>query len=174
MHTAIRSTCRHGSRCGIGQRVRHGRPVHDVAREIHARVRGQLANARPFARRRHHRVLAAALRRPAAHEGAPEALQHGLSPHVTPALCLQLPVQFHIIQMTHCRPNASKHVNTLYPLSKRILVAIPPQRQIHRLRHTYLLPRLQLCPQCLRFMHQTRIAKFHLRKSTTVCSIIYN
>ena len=62
----------------IRQRVRHGRPLHDVARDIHARVRRQFANARPFARRRHHRVLATALRRPAAHEGAPRTLQRGL------------------------------------------------------------------------------------------------
>ena len=69
----------------IRQRVRHGCPVHDVARDIHARVRRQFANARPFARSRHHRVLGAALRRPAAHEGAPGTLQPSLTPPGGPA-----------------------------------------------------------------------------------------
>ena len=40
----------------------------------------------------HHRVLGAALRRPAAHEGASEPLQHGVTPHVRPVFCPNSPV----------------------------------------------------------------------------------
>ncbi len=75
----------------IRQRVRRARPVHDVAREIHARVGSEFANARPFACCRHHRVLCAALRRPAAHEGTPGTVQYCVTNLEGPACVPQLP-----------------------------------------------------------------------------------
>ena len=120
--------------CSDGPTTSRARTVHDVAREIHASDRGQLANARPFAGRCHHRVLAAALSRPAAHEGASEALQHGLAPHIRPAFCPQLPAKFHIMKMSRRRPNVPRYATAVCPPTTRISIEYPPPRQIQRLR----------------------------------------
>ena len=136
----------------IRQRIRHGRPVYDVARDIHARVRRQFANAGPFARRRHHRVLAAALSRPPAHAGTPGTLQRSLTHLVGTAFWPIAPAILHImpvIPLGGVDPDTSNTFTDLWPLSKRISTASwsgAPPRQIRYLGHTPLLPKSQLCP----------------------------
>ena len=79
-----------------------------------------------------------------------------------------------IIPITHRHPNTSHPVTALSPLSKRISTACHPLRQIHQLRHTHLLPRMQLTPPSPPLLHQPATATILLHQSTTTSNITLN
>ena len=56
------------------------------------------------------------------------------------------------------------HISTVYP----------PPIQIHHLRHTHLLPRMQLTPPSSPFLHQPTTATILLHQSTTTSNITLN
>ena len=110
----------------IRQRVRHGRPVHDVAREIHARACRQFANSRPFARRGHHCVLGAALSRPAAREDTLGTRQHGMMYSTGFTLMPMPPSQIHMIRIPLLNPDMSSQITASWPPIGRISAVTSP------------------------------------------------